>query len=225
MRQPQIRSDKQLVRLWYEFYRICLREADLRDALNANLSAYADWGDGAELFDEWWRTHKSLFELSGVQSVSTGSASPSFLLLKIPVSAPLTRSLSEVRTLIKEAQEKEIVALGLDPAQVKSSAVRLNRAELAGKELRGRAIYEALIVLSHWLDLNRPAINAAFLTSLHKKLAERKRSKWLPHVMVPKHHGGGPMAFDQDQIRQVRRLKDRGWKAAQNVSTGLPPHY
>lgn len=225
MKQPQIRSDKQLVRLWYEFYRICLREEDLRHSLNANLSAYADWGDGSGPFDEWWRTHKDLFELAGVQSVSTGSASPGFLLLRIPVAAPLTRSVSEVRSLLKDAQDKDIVALGLDPTRAKSSAVRLNRVELAGKELRGRAIYEALIVLNHWLDMSRPPINPAFATSLYQMLGKRKRSRWLPHVIVPRHEEGGFPVFDPDQVRQIRRLKDRGWKAAQNVSTGLPPHY
>ncbi|WP_426037957.1 hypothetical protein [Brevundimonas sp. DC300-4] len=225
MKQPQIKSDKQFVRLWYEFYRLCLRERDLRHSLDANLSAYADWGDGSEPFDQWWRTHKDLFELAGVQSVSTGSASPGFLLLKVPVTAPLTRSVSEVRSLIKEAQDKEMVALGLDPLHTKSSAVRLNRVELAGKELRGKNIYDALIVVSHWLDLSRPAINPAFATSLHQMLGKRKRSTWLPHGIEPSYEEGGLMSFDQDQIRKIRRFKDRGWKAAQNVSEGLPPHY
>ena len=225
MKQPQIKSDKQFVRLWYEFYRLCLREDDLRHSLDANLSAYANWGDGSDPFDTWWRTHKDLFELAGVQRVSTGSASPGFLLLKIPVAAPLTRSLSEVRTLIREAQDKEVVALGLDPTHTKSSALRLNRPELAGKELRGRAIYEALIVVSHWLDMCRPAINPAFATSLHQMLGKRKRSRWLPHVIVPRHEEIGLPVFEPDQIRQIRRLKDRGWAAAQRVSEGKPPHY
>ncbi len=225
MKYPEIKSDKQFVRLWYEFYRLCLREQDLRHSLDANLSAYADWGDGSEPFDQWWRTHKDLFELAGVESVSIGSASPGFLLLKIPVAAPLTRSIAEVRSLIKETQDKEMVALGLDPMQTKSSALRLNRVELAGKELRGKAIYEALIVVSHWLDMSRPPINLAFARSLHQSLGKRKRSTWLPHVLVPRQEEGGLPVFDPDQVRQIRRLKDRGWAAAQKVSEGKPPHY
>lgn len=225
VKQPQIKSDKQFLRLWYEFYRLCLREKDLRHSLDANLSAYAKWGDGSEPFDKWWGTHKDLFELSGVQSVSTGSASPGSLLLRIPLAAPLTRSMSEVRSLIKDAQDKEMVALGLDPAQAKSSALRLNLAELAGKELRGRPLYEALIVASHWLDMSRPPINLAFARSLHQSLGKRKRSTWLPHVLVPRHEEGGLPVFDLDQVRQIRRLKNRGWAAAQNVSEGKPPHY
>lgn len=225
MKQPQIKSDKQFVRLWYEFYRLCLRESDLRLTLDANLSAYADWGDGSEAFDQWWTTHRDLFTAATVQSVPSGTSSSGFLLLKVPIAASLTRSMSEVRSFIKEAQAKDMVALGLDPTQAKSSALRLNRVELAGKELRGRAIYEALIVVSHWLDMSRPPINLAFARSLHQSLGKRKRSTWLPHVLVPRHEEGGLPVFDLDQLRQIRRLKDRGWEAAQNVSEGKPPHY
>ena len=224
MRYPQIKSDKQFVRLWYEFFRLGLRLPDLREAIESR-NHYDAWGDGSAPFDEWWKTHRQLFDLGKVERVRSGNERPGLMLVQIPISLPLAESAAEVRRLIKEAQAEELRAIGLDPKAVKSGGIRLGRAELAGKEPRGRNLYEALIVFGHWVDLGQPPINNAFAVSLHAKLGLRKRSRWLPQVLVPATYENGSPVYDADRIRQIRRLKDRGMKAAQAVSVGAPPRY
>jgi hypothetical protein len=56
-------------------------------------------------------------------------------------------------------------------------------------------------------------------------LGLRKRSRWLPQVLVPGVHENGSPVYDVDRLRQIRRLKDRGMKAASAVSDGAPPNY
>lgn len=145
--------------------------------------------------------------------------------MEVPLGAPLTQSMSQVRALIRAAQEEQLAASGIDPAVRKSGALRFNRKELAGKETRGRTMYEALIVYRHWLNSGRPAVNEAFAQSLLRALEARKRSSWLPHVLVPRDFEDGKARFDDDQVRQVRRLRDRGRVALEKVREGQPPHY
>ncbi len=224
MRYPEIKSDKQFVRLWYEFFRVGLRLPDLRKTIEAG-GYYEAWGDGSKPFDEWWTTHRHLFDLGKVERVRSGSERSGFMLLQIPLSLPLSESVSEVRRLLKEAQAEELTAIGLDPKAVKSGGIRLGRAELAGKEPRGRSLYEALIVFSHWVDQGQPPINNAFAVSLYEKLGRRKRSRWLPQALAPMGIEKGVPIYDADRLRQIRRLKDRGLKAAIATSHGSPPRY
>ena len=71
--QTPIIADKELFRLWYEFYRLALISADVdvQKALRKSHSHYADWhGSGNLRFDEWWRNHRSLFHDSNVVRIT-----------------------------------------------------------------------------------------------------------------------------------------------------------
>lgn len=225
MRRPQIKSDKQFARLWYEFYQLCLTTPELATTLSDNASQYAEWGDGSASFDQWWRQHSHLFAPARVERVTSASPVDGYIYLKVPLSLPLTRATDEAREVIRMAQASALTQRGLDASAHKSAALRLNRPELAGKETRGSSLYEALIVFRFWLSEGRPPINEAFATSLLATFQARKRANWLPHILTPRLQGADGPTFDPDQLRQIRRVKDRGYKAAQRVSEGQPPHY
>lgn len=57
-------ADKELFRIWYEFYRCALNSQDpkiLRE-LKKSAKFYMDWGADPSLhFDDWWITHRQLF--------------------------------------------------------------------------------------------------------------------------------------------------------------------
>ena len=62
MKLPQIKSNKQLYRLWFEFLKMALKEPDLQANLAMSADFYAPWGDvQGQLFDPWWKEHKHLF--------------------------------------------------------------------------------------------------------------------------------------------------------------------
>ena len=62
--QIPIIADKELFRLWYEFYRLALAssDADVQKALKKSQRFYSEWHGSENLhFDDWWRNHRSLF--------------------------------------------------------------------------------------------------------------------------------------------------------------------
>ena len=70
-------ADKELFRLWYEFYRLALvsSDVDVQKALKKSHSHYADWHGSENLrFDEWWRNHRSLFHDTNVVRITDPDA-------------------------------------------------------------------------------------------------------------------------------------------------------
>ena len=70
-------ADKELFRLWYEFYRLSLvsSDVDIQKALKKSHSHYADWHGSENLrFDEWWRNHRSLFHDTNVVRITDPDA-------------------------------------------------------------------------------------------------------------------------------------------------------
>jgi len=66
-------ADKELFRLWYEFYCLALRSSDdkIQKALKKSRKFYADWEVNADQhFDDWWQTHRELFHDMNCVSVS-----------------------------------------------------------------------------------------------------------------------------------------------------------
>jgi len=87
MLSPVIKSRRQHLRLWFEFYKLCHRGAVSGRALvvrvgrdkllvfapNLKKSAdfYAPWGDVLTVkFDAWWKDHQHLFGETLVQEVT-----------------------------------------------------------------------------------------------------------------------------------------------------------
>ena len=60
-KKTPLNTDKELLRLWYEFYRLALQSTD-KDVIRAvkkSRDFYKDWQvDVTEKFDSWWAKHR-----------------------------------------------------------------------------------------------------------------------------------------------------------------------
>jgi hypothetical protein len=62
MTAPQIKSRRQHIRLWFEFYKLALDDPALQDNLVKVPNFYEPWGDPRGLdFRIWWKDHGYLF--------------------------------------------------------------------------------------------------------------------------------------------------------------------
>jgi hypothetical protein len=103
--ETPIIADKELFRLWYEFYRLALvsSDVDVQKALKKSHSHYADWHGSENLrFDEWWRNHRSLFHDTNVVRITDPDAvkTEENLYVTVPRDKSYGDILEEFKTLI-----------------------------------------------------------------------------------------------------------------------------
>ena len=222
MKQPLIKSNKQLYRLWFEFLKMAHKEPDLASNLAASADYYADWGTVRDhLFDPWWKEHKHLFGTTYVQEVERVTVSDNVMYVAIPLNQPASRSIADVKALIEDKQTAKLIEQGQDPDTVKSlSAAFGNYSFTQGVELRGKVLYEIQLMYGIWQDMGKPAVNTAFITEVIDRLRARPRSKWTPYLLQidPMPDKKGNLRYDEGQIRQVRRYLKKGYAVCEAVS-------
>ena len=227
MKQPQIKSYKQIYRLWFEFLKMAHKEPDLANNLASSAEYYADWGDVRDrLFDPWWNDHKHLFGSTYVQEVKRVTAAENVMHIAIPLNQPATRSIADVKLLIEDKQREKLIEQGRDPRTVKSLSAAFGKYSFTqGAEIRGKVLYEIQIIYGIWQNLGKPAVNTAFITEVVNRLRARPRSKWTPYLLqidpIPDKKGN-PL-YGDGQIRQVRRYLKKGYKICESVSDGHFP--
>jgi hypothetical protein len=227
MRNPQIKSNKQLYRLWFEFLKMAHKEPNLRDNLIASSDYYADWGDVRDqLFDPWWKEHKRLFGQTYVKEVEKVTAADNVLHIAIPLNQPASRSIADVKELIESKQRNRLLELGIDPQTVKTLSAGFGRYNFThGVEIRGRVLYEIQLIYGIWQELHKPAVNSDFLHEVVTRLRSRPRSRWTPYLLqidaTPDKKGN--LRYDEGQIRQVRRYLKKGYSICEAVSRGQFP--
>lgn len=222
MRQPIMKSKKQLFRLWFEFLKMAQKEESLADNLWSSAAFYADWGDIAGVkFDDWFKDHSHLFGDTDVQVISRATQSPSSLLLSVPLNQPISKTLSQVKALVEDKQKERLVELGIDPSTAKSLSVGFGRYEFTpGVELRGRTLYDVQLIYGLYQALGKPAVNSAFAEQVVKFFKERPRSEWSPYILSlePQKDRRGNLRYDEGQLRQLRRYLKRGYAVCEAVS-------
>ena len=224
MKQPQIKSNKQLYRLWFEFLKMAHKEDDLTNDLKASSPYYADWGDVRnQLFDSWWKDHKQLFGQTYVKEVERITSADNVLHIAIPLNQPASRSIVDVKALIEEKQGARLIEQKIDPASVKSLSAAFGQYSFTqGVEIRGKVLYEIQLMYGIWQELGKPAVNTAFITEVVNQLKSRPRSKWTPYLLQidPMTDKKGYLRYDEGQIRQVRRYLKKGYAVCEAVSKG-----
>ena len=224
MKQPQIKSNKQLYRLWFEFLKMAHKEDDLTNDLKASSPYYADWGDVRnQLFDPWWKDHKQLFGQTYVKEVERITSADNVLYIAIPLNQPASRTIVDVKALIEEKQGARLIEQGIDPASVKSLSAAFGQYSFTqGVEIRGKVLYEIQLIYGIWQELGKPAVNTAFITEVVNQLKSRPRSKWTPYLLQidPMTDKKGYLRYDEGQIRQVRRYLKKGYEVCTAVSKG-----
>ena len=222
MKQPLIKSNKQLYRLWFEFLKMAHKEPELASNLAASADYYADWGNVRDqLFDPWWKEHKHLFGTTYVQEVERVTAADNVMYVAIPLNQPASRSIADVKALIEDKQKAKLIKQGQDPEAVKSLSGAFGRYSFTqGVEIRGKVLYEIQLMYGIWQDMGKPAVNTAFITEVVDRLRARPRSKWTPYLLQidPMTDKKGNLRYDEGQIRQVRRYLKKGHAVCKAVS-------
>jgi hypothetical protein len=226
MTQPQIKSHRQHIRLWFEFYKLALGDPALKDNLAKVRTFYEPWGDPRGLdFRDWWKDHGYLFGATQVEEIAKVSKAPNVLNISIPLNLPASKVLADVKLLIEERQRDRMETLGLNPKDAKSLKAGFGTYEINAKELRGRPLHEAHVIYRMWLEMGRPTINSAFLQAVRDGLRNRPRAKWLPSFLLREaevDRKGNPR-FAEEQIRQMRRSIKKADDVCVSVSKGRFP--
>ena len=214
-------ADKELFRLWYEFYRLALisSDADIQKALKKSQKFYVDWNGSANLhFDDWWREHRSLFldeqivRLSSTDEVRTND--------NIYVTVPKGKSYAEILQEFKTLMDKELSA--------KMKVRKLPPTHrFAPTEIQGLK-RDSLRMM---LDLQK---NVFSDESLKGASLRQKVLKFFASERYKKKRNLVPMSFAIDRSnrnsdhqeeadRNIRRYRQKARKLLLNVATGLFP--
>lgn len=101
-------AEKELFRIWYEFYRLALGSSDkkIRSALKKSAKFYEPWGNDLTVhFDDWWKTHRFLFiDLERVQ-IAKSEGKISGVTIWVPQGKSEFVLLKEFRELLRSEPE------------------------------------------------------------------------------------------------------------------------
>jgi hypothetical protein len=224
MAHPEIKSRRQHIRLWFEFYKLVLDDPALQNDLAKVRTFYEPWGDPRGVdFNDWWKDHSYLFGTTQVEEIAKVSEAPNVLNLSIPLNVPASKALAEVKALIEAKQEARLRELGLDPKNSKSLKAGFGTYEINAKELRGRPLHEAHVVYRMWLEMGKPKINAALCERIVDQLRSRPKAKWVPFFLSAGSRALDGYEFDENQVRQLRRMLQKAEAVCRAVSMGRFP--
>ena len=224
---PEVKGNKQSIRMWFEFYKFCLMDKDFKKQVKECADFYKEWGDIRDLkFDDWWREKKYLFGLSQVEEIKTIKKYPNTLNVGIPLNQPISKTIQQIRQLVGDKQTERLEELGIDVSKVKSkSNVSFSKFEVTrGVEIRGSTLYQIQLMYGIWLELGKPAINTDFCIKVVDRISNRKRAKWIPYLLqIEPQEIRGKLEYSEEQLRQVRRYINKGEKICQSVCKGTFP--
>jgi hypothetical protein len=220
LKRLQVKTKKQHIRLWFEFYKICCNDPDYQNNLKDTQGFYDDWGNVENVkFDCWWDKHSHLFGIDRVIESDKISSNPDVLNLQIPLNRSITKVIEETKKIIKLKQRQQALELGMLPDKLKSVTPSFNKYKFTdGVELRGNTMHETLTIFGYWLELEKPPININLVNDIREKLKSRKKSKWVPTFMI------NPYPLDESNL--VRRFGgriNRGKEVCLSVSKGKFP--
>jgi len=227
MSAPIIKSRRQHLRLWFEFYKLCHRIFELKGNLKESAEFYAPWGDVRNVkFDAWWKDHQHLFGETLVQEVSAVTPHPDVMHLAVPLNQTVSMSLEQIEGLIKAKQTNRLKDRGINPLDLKSKSIGFGQFKFTeGVEIRGATLNDILITYATWLEFDRPAVNSKFCQKLREVFEERPISTYIPYLISIKAQmdKNGNLRFDEGQVRQIRRYLKRGQEVCRSVSSGSFP--
>jgi len=226
MAHPIVKSRKQHIRLWFEFYKLAQGDPTLQANLAKTGNFYKPWGDCRQLkFQDWWKDHSYLFGGTEVEPISRVKKHPNLLNLAIPLNLPIAQILPQIKAIIEEHQRLRFFELGMDPKGAKSFRSGFGKYEINAKELRGRPLYEAYVIYCIWLEMAKPTINSVFLKSVRDRLLSRPIATWLPSFLQREAEADrkGNYIFAEEQIRQMRRSVKKAENVCSAVSKGRFP--
>lgn len=219
--QIPIIADKELFRLWYEFYRLALAssDADIQKALKKSQKFYSEW-DGSENlhFDDWWRSHRSLFHddkivrLSPLDELRTND--------NIYVTVPRDKSYGDIIEEFKSLIEKEL------PSKMKGRklppAHRYAPTEIQGvKRDSLRMMFDLQKHIFSQAELKGVALRERVLKFFSSERYKKKRNIIPMSFAIDSSNRNNDHAAEAD--RNIRRYRQKAHKLLLNVATGQFP--
>jgi hypothetical protein len=217
--QTPIIADKELFRLWYEFYRLALAssDTDIQKALKKSQTFYADWEVAPDLyFDEWWRTHRKLFHDVNVVRLTADSEekSDAYLYVTVPRGKSYGDILEEFKMLIEQELPSKMKGRKTPPPHryapteiqgVKRDSIRmmldLQRNIFSKSELKGVAL--------------RNRIHKFFSSERYKKKRNIVPMSFAVHEAREDH--------SDEADRNIRRYRQKARQLLMNVASGKFP--
>ena len=217
------KSLKQFYRLWFEYVR--LSQSELKWTKKDH-QRYSEWGDISSYknFDSWWKDKGYLF---GDIKVERGSSKhKDSLNLKIPLTQPITKSISQVKEILeKEIEERLTKVYGrkLTPNE-KVKNLRLNHKKypILGEPKYRKLDDDLIIYRDVYLKHGKPK-GLKLLELVIKRFSNIKRrdkSNQVPEFMR------NTQVWDRlpdSQVKNVRRSLERTRQVMENVKQGTFP--
>ncbi len=220
----QLKSKKQHIRLWFEFYRLCTQQKEFEDNLKKSHNFYKPWGDVSNIkFDDWWNDHKELFGPSRVEEINRLSKHPNSLNVVIPLNMKPKQIMDELKSIIETKQIERLNDIGVNHQDLKSLDSGFGDYEISGKEPKWKSIQETLWITQLFYEKDKPPINKNFLIQIHEFLKSRPKSKITGFRSINENLHKYTSGQLENEIRVVRRNKDEGIKILKNVSQGRFP--
>ena len=217
------KSLKQFYRLWFEYVR--LSQSELKWTKKDH-QRYSEWGDISSYknFDSWWKDKNYLF--GDIRVLEGSSKHPDSLNLKIPLTQPITKSISQVKEILeKEIEERLTKVYGrkLTPSEkVKNLKLNHKKYPILGEPKYRKLDDDLIIYRDVYLKHGKPK-GLKLLELVIKRFSNikgRNKSNQVPEFMR------NTQMWDRlpdSQVKNVRRSLERTRQVIENVKQGTFP--
>ena len=208
-------ADKEIFRLWYEFYRLATKSADpkVQRALLKSKKFYSEWDFVDEHYDDWWRTHRHLFHDNDLVSIFNPDDKRSAN--RIYISIPIDKSYGQIFEEISELIKVEL------PLKKKGRKEPLSH-KYSPTEIQGVKRDSLRIMLDLQKNIfSKTELKGGKLTDRVIKFFESERYK--------RKRNRVPMSFAiegthiEEAQRNIRRYRQKAKNLIMNVATGEFP--
>lgn len=213
---------KEFYRIWFEFYKISLQSTNptILNNLKQSNEFYSSWGDVERTtFNDWWDSHKHLFEeqsVSILDSQSSRNYSDS-LILEVPINQSTTVLLKKIRQLIDYQQK-------IRNRQKKKYRVITSQFQISDRTEPKLSILKDVLNVYRDVYLKNPSLRGkSLLNEVYKYYKGRKRKDY---QQLPKSIDDRGSSNENDIKRVTRNLRrwiQWGDTITLNVSRGEFP--
>jgi hypothetical protein len=219
--QIPIIADKELFRLWYEFYRLALvsTDADVQKALKKSQKFYFDWHGSENLhFDEWWRSHRSLFHDDKVVRLHQFNEvrNDDNIYVTVPRGKSYGDIIEEFKSLIEKELPSKMKGRKLPPAH------RYAPTEIQGvKRDSLRMMFDLQKNIFSQAELKGVALRERVLKFFTSERYKKKRNIVPMSFAIDASNRNNDHAAEAD--RNIRRYRQKAHKLLLNVALGQFP--
>jgi len=211
-------ADKEIFRIWYEYYKIALKSEDveIKKALKQSSDFYREWGTDSELhFDDWWVSHQNLFNDDDKVKVvnSTSNVDSHHLFISVPKNRPIEMIQEEFNEILK----KELNG--------RQNRLQLPFHKFAPTEIQGfkRETTRLHLELQKFVFHDESLKGEKLFKRVEKFFSSERFKRKLNEVPEPFKPDRFALGDNQDAQRNIRRYRQRSRNILMNVAKGVFP--